>query len=110
MRATALIYSGRMNPTWNVTGPDLADIEAALAALPPAPPGTKPPLAGLGYSGVLLETGPGQPEWTLFQEHAVCAGRVRLDVGRRLELKLLRIGAAETGDRDLADLAAGDGD
>lgn len=54
MRCEVLIFSGRKNPAWEVSGPMVAEAAAALAVAPAAT-GTLPPPA-LGYAGCLLSS------------------------------------------------------
>ena len=53
LQATALIFSGRPNPTWTIPEEMAATLAAAISALEQITPRpTEPP--GLGYSGLVL--------------------------------------------------------
>ncbi|MEM7642639.1 MAG: hypothetical protein AAF366_08930 [Pseudomonadota bacterium] len=102
---TALMYSGRRNPTWD--GP-AADVAARLGTLPqmPCPPRPKP---RLGYRGLtVVLTGPdGDRTPVDIADGIVRQGTMcRRDTGRRLERDLLRMGAEILGADRLARLLA----
>jgi hypothetical protein len=96
MQATALIYSGRPNPTWPVEA-ELGDVvKHALTAMAQAAPGG-PERPGLGYSGVQLsfedESGAARA-YTLFGGIAAGEGKRLRDADRKVERRLLESGAA----------------
>jgi hypothetical protein len=96
MEASALLYSGRPNPSWRVPAPLAQRVRETLAEAPAAGAGGgKPP--GLGYSGIRLryedEDG-GARTADLFGGVAVLDGRRLADPQRQLERALLASGEA----------------
>jgi len=91
------IYSGRPDPSWDLTAAQVAQVDAAIAALP-ATAGT-PPEGGLGYHGFTLLLGrPGEADETLVAYRGTVAPRgvdprpYRIDAGRTVERLLLDSG------------------
>ncbi|QXQ07187.1 hypothetical protein KX816_03830 [Sphingosinicellaceae bacterium] len=90
--ATALIYSGRPNPSWPIAPKPAAEIAAALDRMPRLV-GRNQDLGGLGYSGVAVEiTDPSgyQRHWSLFQGVARSADHSFADADRRIEDMVVR--------------------
>jgi len=109
------IYSGRPDPSWNLTDAQAAVVESAIAALPNTT-GT-PPQGGLGYHGfTLLVDRPGQADETLVAyrgtvaAQGVGASTYRIDGGRTVERLLLETGRSTLAAHEVAaveaDLAA----
>jgi hypothetical protein len=101
LRATALLYSGRPNPSWTISSVKAPQVEASLAGLEEIAPAPAP-FPGLGYSGIVLVDSRTGVEWVLAAGVAHAGGRRFRDQGRHVEKLLLEDGARETG----ADLLA----
>ena len=91
------IYSGRPDPSWDLTAADVAQVDRAVAALP-VTTGT-PPEGGLGYHGFTLLLGrPGKADETLVAYRGLVAPPgvdprpYRIDAGRTVERLLLHSG------------------
>jgi hypothetical protein len=91
------IFSGRVDPSWDLTQAEVAQVVTAIAALPVAS-GT-PPEGGLGYRGFSLLLGySDQADKTLTAYRGVVAPpsagvrSVYLDDGRTIERMLLDLG------------------
>jgi predicted small lipoprotein YifL len=91
------VYSGRPDPSWDLTAAQVARVEAAIAALP-VTTGT-PPEGGLGYHGFTLLLGrPGKADETLVAYRGIVAPPgvdprpYRIDAGRTVERLLLHSG------------------
>lgn len=91
---TLLIFSGRADPTWTLTGERLADLAARFKALPPAPAGAAPALPPLGYQGMTIRF-PDGAALDVGGGRILSGGRaLRADPGRAFERWLLETGAA----------------
>jgi hypothetical protein len=105
------IYSGRPDPSWVLTAAQLAQVDAAIAALP-VTTGT-PPEGGLGYHGfTLLLSRPGQAEETLVAYRGTVAPPgvgprpYRIDTGRTVERLLLDSGRSVLAPPEVAAVEA----
>ncbi len=90
--ATALIYSGRANPSWPIAPEPAAEIAAALDRMPELV-GRSEDMGGLGYSGVtvaITDRSGCQRHWSLFQGVATSADRSFADADRRIEDMVVR--------------------
>jgi hypothetical protein len=102
--AGARIYSGRRDPTWEISKEVAKKLLELWDALPPSSK-AEPSTSRLGYRGVFLR-GQGGREWTAFDGVASLSGHggaeVRIDTAREFEKKLL-----ESAPKDLlAELSA----
>jgi len=94
MIATALLYSGRENPRWEVPAARAAQVAEAIEAMagldqPCPPPG------GLGYTGVSITVQTpirGQSAWTFGAGVAVSGRQCFADGQRRIERMVLETG------------------
>ncbi|MDL2335105.1 MAG: hypothetical protein QFC55_03640 [Chloroflexota bacterium] len=91
------IYSGRVDPSWDLTEAEIAQVATAIAALPLA--SARPPEGGLGYRGFsLLMRWPGRADETLIAYRGAVAApgvgarSVFVDEGRTIERLLLDTG------------------
>jgi hypothetical protein len=90
--ATAYLYSGRPDPTWEISPRTRQQLEHTWNALPPstrAPP--SPP--GLGYRGCAVDWPPGN-RWFVFDAVAMLTARTstpeyRQDAARKFERAIL---------------------
>ncbi|RMB12397.1 hypothetical protein BXY39_0893 [Eilatimonas milleporae] len=90
---TADLYSGRPNPSWDVTGDTAERVAGALRALPPGgDPAVRPP--GLGYRGMRAEivSGDGTDVWCLYGGTARHGDGLFTDRGRAAERMLIDTG------------------
>ena len=105
------IYSGRVDPSWELTETEIAQVATAIAALPlasaPAPEG------GLGYRGFsLLSHWPGRADETLVAYRGSVAllgagvRRVLVDEGRTIERLLLDMGGSILSATEVAAIEA----
>jgi hypothetical protein len=93
---TALVYSGRLNPEWQLPPAEAAELERRLEALAPTScDGLSRP--GLGYSGLLItiESAGRVEECRVANGLLEREGRCFCDPDRTLEKALLRGGAAK---------------
>lgn len=69
LQLTALIFSGRVNPTWRISGEACRQLSARLNTLDPLRTPYRP-LSKLGYAGVLIATTPPTPaeSWLCFEQ------------------------------------------
>lgn len=85
-RATALAFSGRPDPEWDVPEGEAAALAAAFSTLPAADPvAAAPPL---GYRGVRLDAPDGR-SWTAYGGVVASGTDTRDDAGREWERRLL---------------------
>lgn len=105
------IYSGRPDPSWELTEAQIAQVAAAIVALPEAI-GT-PAEGGLGYRGFsLLLRWPGQPDETLVAYRGTVAPpgpgarTVLVDEGRAVEQMLLDTGRSTLSASEIAAVEA----
>src|SRR5262249_10091164 len=94
MVATALIYSGRPNPSWTLAPATTAEVTAALKALPALPDGGRAE-PGLGYSGMMLDVsapGDSKATWTFSKGVATQGDHRFSDAGRKVERLLIESG------------------
>lgn len=91
------LYSGRADPTWDLSEARAGEVVAEISALPVVT--GIPPQGGLGYHGfVLLLRRAGQPDATIVVYRGTVApiegapGSYRIDAGRTLERLLLESG------------------
>ena len=90
LQLTALIFSGRVNPTWRLSDDACRQLTAHLKTLGPLLTSYRP-LSKLGYAGVLIETTPPTPaeRWLCFEQtvrHDTAGATVwHADPGRELE-------------------------
>jgi hypothetical protein len=109
------IYSGRQDPSWDLTPALVAQVDRAIAALPIA--SGLPSVGGLGYHGfTLLMIRPGATHETLVAYRGavapigVDARPYRIDAGRTVEKLLLDAGRSILAPNEVAaveaDLAA----
>jgi hypothetical protein len=76
-----LVYSGRPNPSFELTAAEVDDLVRQLAALPPGAPGVEAP--GLGYRGLTVTlTGGGLDRMTVY------GGAVRLETADGVDTRL----------------------
>jgi hypothetical protein len=89
--AGALIYSGRRDPTWEVSQKVANKLVELWDGMPPASE-MMPSTSRLGYRGVFLR-GPGGREWMAFGGAASVKGpagiEVRTDTAKKFEKTLL---------------------
>ena len=89
--AGALIYSGRRDPTWELSERIAKKLVELWDAMPKSSK-SEPSTSRLGYRGVFLR-GPGGREWTAFDGAASLSGPggvgVAIDTGRKFEKTLL---------------------
>jgi hypothetical protein len=104
------IYSGRPDPTWELSDAEAADVVGAISALPVVT--GVPPQGGLGYHGYfLLIRRAGQPDETLVAYRGTVAsvgggsGSYRADAGRTVERLLLETGRSVLTPAEIAELA-----
>ena len=105
------IYSGRPDPSWDLTDAQAAQVESAIEALPVAT-GT-PPQGGLGYHGfTILIRRPGQADETLVAYRGTVAPMgtgprtYRIDDGRTVERLLLDFGRSTLNPTEVAAVEA----
>jgi|SRR5581483_12379939 hypothetical protein len=95
--AGALIFSGRRDPTWEVSEAVVKRLQKLWGAMPPSSKG-EASTSRLGYRGVFLRSPDGR-EWRVFDGAASLTGaggiEVRTDAGREFEKTLLA--SAPTG-------------
>lgn len=89
--AGARLYSGRRDPTWEISKEVAKKLLELWDALPPSS-GAEPSTSRLGYRGVFLR-GPGGREWKAFDGAASLSGHggveVRIDIAREFEKNLM---------------------
>ena len=105
------IYSGRPDPSWDLTDAQAAQVESAIEALP-VTTGT-PPQGGLGYHGfTILIRRPGQADETLVAYRGTVAPQgagprtYRIDQGRTVERLLLYFGRPMLATHEIAAVEA----
>lgn len=88
--AGALIYSGRRDPTWELSERIAKKLVELWDAMPAAASQMMPSTSRLGYRGVFLRAPDGR-EWTAFNGTVSLngPGGVRIDRGRGFEKRLL---------------------
>jgi hypothetical protein len=86
--ATAMVYSGRPDPTWTVDKATADRLLAIWERLPPAPssPPAPPPL---GYRGATLHDADNDRTWLVFQGVVTSAGTNRADPANEFARELL---------------------
>jgi len=92
------VFSGRPNPTWNLSEREATEFQNRLAALPPAPPAERMP--GLGYRGLVVRNAGGQVAGMdsiavgdgIASSHSHARAHYFRDEGRELEKWLLSTG------------------
>jgi hypothetical protein len=95
-KATALVFSGRRDPAWQIDCETAATLIQVWSALPPSTAAAHPP--PLGYRGCSL-TSPDGTSWHAFAgivsmrsrrpEGQLEVSEPRTDIGRRFEIQLL---------------------
>ncbi len=89
--ATALVFSGRPNPTWTISADDTATLLGVWEGLESAETGPPEP-SGLGYRGVVV-TAPDGRCWYVFAGLAdlswQSSNEARVDADRALEQMIL---------------------
>ena len=101
------IYSGRPDPSWDLTDAQVAQVVNTIEALP-VTAGT-PPQGGLGYHGfTIVRRSPGQADETLVAYRGTVAPlgsgtrTYRVDQGRTVERLLLDLGRSTLNPTEVA--------
>lgn len=91
LRATAHVFSGREDPSWELTRADALHLAELWRALPPSPP-KRTTVSALGYRGCSVANDRGE-RWTAAGGQVTCdaagAVDVRADPERRFERAVL---------------------